>query len=316
MSVDRTRIAVVGGPSKSGAVSTYSQTPASTTEGRDTPMYASGSRTPMYGSQTPLYDGSRTPHYGGMTPSHDGSRTPGQSGAWDPTVTNTPARSTDYGDLDNWDDQSPSPAYNPATPGSAYHVDTPQGPYTPHTPGTSYGSDHTYSPYQPSPSPAPYQASPSPSGYAPTPSPSTGLPFHPSPGMASSYTSPSPLSYSPMTPGVAPSPLNPQTPGAGMDSLSSQDWYTTDIEVRFKDSHSDAGLSGQVEDFLNKLIYNFTLSNLFIFHKERCHSRYIRRHVLSFSTSRRSCCNCCWRVVRTNRPSSTRSSENYFRRRT
>lgn len=49
-----------------------------------------------------------------------------------------------------------------------------------------------------------------------------------------------------MTPGVAPSPLNPQTPGAGMDSLSSQDWYTTDIEVRFKDSHSDAGLSGQV----------------------------------------------------------------------
>ena len=59
-----------------------------------TPMYNTpGSRTPMYGSQTPLYDGSRTPHYGSMTPSHgeEGSRTPGRSGAWDPTVSNTPA---------------------------------------------------------------------------------------------------------------------------------------------------------------------------------------------------------------------------------
>lgn len=266
VSVDRSRISVVGGTAKSGAVSTYDRTPASHGEGRGTPMYAAGSRTPMYGSQTPLYDGSRTPHYGGMTPSHDGSRTPGQSGAWDPTVTNTPSRPNEYGDMDNWDDQSPSPAYNPATPGSAYHADTPQGPYTPHTPGTSYGSDHTYSPYQPSPSPAPYQASPSPSGYAPTPSPSTGLPFHPSPGLASSYTSPSPMSYSPMTPGVAPSPLNPQTPGAGMDALSSQDWYTTDIEVRFKDSQSDAGLSGQVRSFIYLLTSVFLLFiYLFIF---------------------------------------------------
>lgn len=239
VSVDRSRISIVGGSAKAGAVSTYSQTPASQPEGRDTPMYAAGSRTPMYGSQTPLYDGSRTPHYGSMTPSHDGSRTPGQTGAWDPSITNTPARPTDYGDLENWDDQSPSPAYNPATPGSGYHVDTPQGPFTPHTPGTAYGSEH-YSPYNPTPSPAPYQASPSPSGYAPTPSPSTGLPFHASPGMASSYTSPSPMSYSPMTPGVA------ATPGAGMDSLSSHDWYTTDIEVRFKAAQADAGLSGQV----------------------------------------------------------------------
>ena len=120
MSVDRTRISVVGGSAKAGALSTYSQTPAYA-EGRDTPMYAAGSRTPMYGSQTPQYDGSRTPHYGGMTPSHDGSRTPGQSGAWDPTVTNTPARSNDYDDY--FDEASPSPAYNPATPGSAYHAE-------------------------------------------------------------------------------------------------------------------------------------------------------------------------------------------------
>ena len=158
---------------KAGALSTYNQTPASYTEGYDTPAYSAG-RTPQYGSQTPQYDGSRTPHYGGATPSHDGSRTPGQSGAWDPTVTNTPARSNDYEDYDY--DQNPSPAYSPATPGSAFHgTDTAQGPYTPHTPGTSYGSDHTYSPYQPSPSPAGYQASPSPAGYAPTPSPGQGI---------------------------------------------------------------------------------------------------------------------------------------------
>lgn len=242
VSVDRTRIAVVGGSAKAGALSTYNQTPASYTEGYDTPAYSAG-RTPQYGAQTPQYDGSRTPHYGGATPSHDGSRTPGQSGAWDPTITNTPARSNDYEDYDY--DQNPSPAYSPATPGSAFHgTDTAQGPYTPHTPGTSYGSDHTYSPYQPSPSPAGYQASPSPAGYAPTPSPGQ-VAFHPSPGMASSYTSPSPMSYSPMTPGVAPSPLNPQTPGAGMDSFNFADWFTTDIEVRVKDSHNDAGLGGQ-----------------------------------------------------------------------
>lgn len=37
--------------------------------------------------------GSRTPYYGNQTPLHEsGSRTPGQSGAWDPTIANTPAR--------------------------------------------------------------------------------------------------------------------------------------------------------------------------------------------------------------------------------
>ena len=44
-----------------GSVSTYSRTPMHGPSG--TPMYGTpGSRTPMYGSQTPLYDGSRTPH--------------------------------------------------------------------------------------------------------------------------------------------------------------------------------------------------------------------------------------------------------------
>ncbi len=89
ISVDRSRIAVVSsrGAGGGGSVSTYNKTPSHGPSG--TPMYGTpGSRTPMYGSQTPLYDGSRTPHYGSMTPSHgeDGSRTPGRSGAWDPTV--------------------------------------------------------------------------------------------------------------------------------------------------------------------------------------------------------------------------------------
>ena len=36
--------------------------------------------------------GSRTPHYGSETPRHEGSQTPGRTGAWDPTVTDTPMR--------------------------------------------------------------------------------------------------------------------------------------------------------------------------------------------------------------------------------
>ena len=39
------------------------------------------------------HSGGRTPSYGYMTPSHDPSRTPLHgSSAWDPSVSNTPAR--------------------------------------------------------------------------------------------------------------------------------------------------------------------------------------------------------------------------------
>lgn len=225
ISVDRTRLAVVGGPNK-GGLSSYSRTPM---YGSQTPMYGSGSRTPMYGSQTPQYEaGSRTPHYGSQTPVHDGSRTPSHGGAWDPSNANTPARSGDFEDY-HFDEPSPSPTYNPATPG--YQPETPQGPYTPQTPGSAvmYSSDHTYSPYQQTPSPASYQAgAPSPSNYVATPSPTAyqGTP------------SPSAYGFSPMTPGA------PCTPGAGMDHKSVE-WQTTDIEVTIKDTHGDDGLTGQ-----------------------------------------------------------------------
>ena len=119
--------------------------------GANTPGH--GGRTPMYGSQTPMYDaGSRTPHYGSQTPSHgeDGSRTPGRSGAWDPTVTNTPSANRDYDDY-SFDDTTPSPNYNPGTPG--YNQESPSASYTPATPGSVYNSQEGYSPYQPSPSP-------------------------------------------------------------------------------------------------------------------------------------------------------------------
>ena len=57
ISVDRGRIAVINaGKGSSGSVSTYSRTPMHGPSG--TPLYNTpGSRTPMYGSQTPLYDG-------------------------------------------------------------------------------------------------------------------------------------------------------------------------------------------------------------------------------------------------------------------
>ena len=162
ISVDRNRIAIVGGPSK-GSISTYTRTPSY--GGSGTPMYGSvtpggshGGRTPMYGSQTPMYgDGSRTPHYGSQTPSHgeDGSRTPGRSGAWDPTVTNTPSATRDFDDY-NYDDTTPSPNYNPGTPGGSgqsYAQESPSNSYTPATPGSVYNPQDGYSPYQPSPSP-------------------------------------------------------------------------------------------------------------------------------------------------------------------
>jgi len=220
ISVDKNRVAVVGGGPKAGSLSTYNKTPLYS-GGAQTPMYgASGSRTPMYGSQTPQYDGSRTPQYGSMTPIHDGGSTPGRSGAWDPTVSNTPAREfEDY----SFDEASPSPVtYNPATPGfSAY------SPYQPSPSPTSSG--HAVSNTGSSASPSPYAGG--------TPSPGSG--YQPSPG-GSSYTAPSPAGgYSPSSGGQ-----QPQTPGGGAE-LGGQDWLTVDIEVRIRDSHDDSGLAGQ-----------------------------------------------------------------------
>jgi transcription elongation factor SPT5 len=128
-----------------------------------------------------------------MTPSHDaGSRTPGQSGAWDPTVTNTPARTSDF---DGYNiEEGGSPGYAPGYPSG--------GPFTPQTPGTMYGSDQSFGPYQPSPSPvASATASPSPAAYGSTPSPA-GTGYTTSPHGA--FASPSPMGYSPMTPGKFP----------------------------------------------------------------------------------------------------------------
>lgn len=263
ISVDRSRIAVVssrGVGGGGGNVSTYNKTPSHGPSG--TPMYGTpGSRTPMYGSQTPMYDGSRTPHYGSMTPSHgeDGSRTPGRSGAWDPTVSNTPAQPREFEDY-NFDDTSPSPNYNPGTPSAYNNQESPSGtPYTPTTPGSVYNPQE-YSPFQASPSPSAYQSTPSPSNsYVPTPSPagagaSSGYQPSPSP----SYAAPSPgLGYSPMTPGSShgSSPHHhastPTRIGGGGEAVDLQllahhEWYTPDIEVLISDSCPESGLCGQL----------------------------------------------------------------------
>ena len=242
ISVDRGRISVINagrGSGQSGSFSSSGRTPMHNVSG--TPLYNTpGSRTPLYGgSQTPMYDGSRTPHYGSMTPSHgdDGSRTPGRSGAWDPTVANTPAQPGNY-DGYEFDETSPSPNYNPGTPG--YSGESSSGPYTPTTPSSAY-NPQDYSPYQPSPSP--YQSTPSPQSYVPTPSPAGGSSYQPSP--SPSYAAPSPgLGYSPMTPGSSQSPYHPVN--RDHDILGSQDWYSPDIEVVIKDSHEDTGLCGQI----------------------------------------------------------------------
>ncbi|KAM9811761.1 LOW QUALITY PROTEIN: transcription elongation factor SPT5 [Syngnathus typhle] len=249
ISVDRQRLTTMGAQKHSGMTSTHGRTP----------MYGSGSRTPMCGSQTPLHDGSRTPHSGSQTPLHDGSRTPGQSGAWDPNNPNTPSRNDEEYDFGFDDEPSPSPqgyggTPNPQTPGYP-EVPSPQvnNQYNPQTPGTPamYNTEQ-YSPYtapspqgsyQPSPSPQSYhQVAPSPVGYQNTHSPASYHPT-PSPMAYQASPSPSPVGYSPMTPG-APSPggYNPHTPGSNIEQGGS-DWVTTDILVRVKDSFMD--LMGQ-----------------------------------------------------------------------
>lgn len=177
ISVDRNHIAVVGQPLPTFTPSSSSRTPGRTPGyGSATPVY-SGAKTPLHGSATPQYDiGSRTP-YGSQTPSHDGGATPRQ-GAWDPMVTNTPARPNDF------DYEDASPGYNPSTPG--YQIGS---SFAPHTPGNLYLSENSYSP-----SPSPYQ----PGFLTTTPSPSSYSPVTPG--------------------GASQSSFNPQTPGASLDS--------------------------------------------------------------------------------------------------
>ena len=221
ISVDRNHIAVVGAPAKDGSISSFRTPNRTPGYGSQTPQYHAGSKTPLHGSQTPQYDlGSRTVSfqlnsfcfnflifsashhqpYGGMTPSHDGSMTP-RHDAWNPAVTNTPARPNDF--EFNLDESSPSPGYNhqPSTPG--YQT------FTPHTPGG------LYSPYQAS-------TSPSPSAYQ--------VNYTPSPG------------YSPQTIGAPSSPMNPQTPGASLDSHG--EWCSIDLMVKIRSS-VDSNLRGQ-----------------------------------------------------------------------
>uniref|UniRef100_A0A8B9NF45 Transcription elongation factor SPT5 n=1 Tax=Accipiter nisus TaxID=211598 RepID=A0A8B9NF45_9AVES len=258
ISVDRQRLTTVGSRRPGGMTSAYGRTPM---YGSQTPMYGSGSRTPMYGSQTPLHDGSRTPHYGSQTPLHDGSRTPAQSGAWDPNNPNTPSRADEDFEYGFDDEPTPSPqgyggTPNPQTPGypdpSSPQVNQPYNPQTPGTPAM-YNTDQ-FSPYavpspqgsyQPSPSPQSYhQVAPSPVGYQNTHSPASYHPT-PSPMAYQASPSPSPVGYSPMTPG-APSPggYNPHTPGSGIEQ-SSSDWVTTDIQVKVRDTYLDSQAVGQ-----------------------------------------------------------------------
>uniref|UniRef100_A0A3P9NKA0 Transcription elongation factor SPT5 n=1 Tax=Poecilia reticulata TaxID=8081 RepID=A0A3P9NKA0_POERE len=253
ISVDRQRL-TTGAKRHTGSTSAHGRTPMF---GSQTPMYGAGSRTPIYGSQTPMHD-SRTPHYGSQTPLHDGSRTPGQSGAWDPSNPNTPSNDEEY-DFGFDDEPSPSPqgyggTPNPQTPGYP-EVPSPQvnPQYNPQTPGTPAYNPEQYSPYaapspqgsyQPSPSPQSYhQVAPSPVGFQNTHSPASYHPT-PSPMAYQASPSPSPVGYSPMTPG-APSPggYNPHTPGSNIEQ-GGGDWVTTDILVRVKDSFMD--LMGQV----------------------------------------------------------------------
>lgn len=168
ISVDKQRLTIVTGPETAGMTSTWGRTPQfgaqtpaygsmTPSYGSMTPLPGGGGRTPMYGSQTPMQgDGGRTPSYGYMTPSHDPSRTPLHgSSAWDPSVSNTPARQDEWSSY--YDSSVPSPGSygNPATPGNpntpSQFVQSPQSEtshfssqYGRGTP--MYASDYKYTP--------------------------------------------------------------------------------------------------------------------------------------------------------------------------
>ncbi|XP_011494346.1 PREDICTED: transcription elongation factor SPT5-like [Ceratosolen solmsi marchali] len=113
ISVDRSHIITT--ESNVGKSSTHNYTPTYC-PGARTPMYGSkeDSKASLQGSQTPMYDnGARTPYYGSVTPSQDELRLSGISGAWDPSVLNTPARSIEYNDTTTDEDSVPefSPMY-------------------------------------------------------------------------------------------------------------------------------------------------------------------------------------------------------------
>ena len=189
--------------------------------GSQTPVAGLGSRTPMYGSQTPMHDGSRTPHYGSATPRYDGGQTPshggGHSSAWDPSSINTPRNDFE----EDWDDQPASASLNPTTPG--YQAETPDnhGPFTP-------GSALNYATHSPYTNPSPLD------GYqhnlfnSQVPTPGSNYTSTNSPASFQNYI------YSPNTPGAY---YAPQTPGANQYSLDHSDWHMDGLLVRIKDSY-------------------------------------------------------------------------------
>lgn len=221
ISVDRVRLSVAGGGAVKGAGAI--RTPSAIAPiGSMTPApNIAGGRTPMYGSQTPLYDGSRTPHYGSTTPRHDGSATPNASSAWDPTSSQTPR--DDFETDDYWDDQ-PSSNLNPTTPG--YQAETPET-HSPFTPGAGLNYV-THSPYTSNPSPMDSYQHSLYSNQVPTPGSNYGAVNSP----AASYQN---YLYSPATPGGF---FAPQTPGTTTTHYDAFDWHLDGLLVRIKDTYS------------------------------------------------------------------------------
>ena len=85
--------------------------------------------------------------------------------------------------------------------------------------------------------------------------------------MTPGSSSPYPASYSPMTPGGSAASPYPNTPG-GMDTQAMNDWQTTEIEVRIRETSETPGLGGQIgtiqgvsvsntNTFLSTIIYFF-----------------------------------------------------------
>ncbi|KAI6229076.1 Transcription elongation factor SPT5 [Aphelenchoides fujianensis] len=153
ISVDRSRVDIVGAPSSTSArpsaapFGAGSRTPSAADRMGRTPLYGAGSQTPMYGAgaQTPMHDsfgGGRTPHYGAMTPAHtDGGRTPQYSNTWDPSnVAATPARSVMHEDEEDDEEEVEINKF-----GRTPHAYSEAGQSYMNAPTPSAGSHHDFS---------------------------------------------------------------------------------------------------------------------------------------------------------------------------
>ncbi|CAJ0937356.1 unnamed protein product, partial [Mesorhabditis belari] len=249
ISVDRSRIQVVGDGTPGGAprgISEYMRTPAGPTAGfGKTPAYA-GSKTPMYGAQTPAAgDGGRTPHYGAQTPAYgDGGRTPGYEGGRTPAY-DIGGRTPHYGG-----EAARTPAYESGSRTPGYESTGGRTPaYGGQTPArsdrhSSESPDSSEDEEQHEPREMEYESPASPMYSAPTPGSMNPLTPATYDAPASNYNYTTPMSPSNYYSAPTPYSSNDYDNAIPQNYLDGGEWLEEGLVVQIKNSHEDEDVRG------------------------------------------------------------------------